>query len=227
MAQVEPHKFKNLFWINFDDGKVRLATKNADPGNKVYSEKLVKIDGIEYRTFDPYKSKLGAAIRSGLEVFPFTEGVKILYLGAASGTTVSHISDIIGDNGEIYAIEFSSRSLRDLVSVAERRKNIFPILADARYPESYSFTVPLVDVIFEDVAQPFQTEILWMNIQSFLKEGGYFFLAVKARSIDVTKEPKEIFEEVEKDLENHGLQILEKIDLSQYEKDHMMFVGKK
>ncbi|MHA1399904.1 MAG: fibrillarin-like rRNA/tRNA 2'-O-methyltransferase [Candidatus Heimdallarchaeaceae archaeon] len=227
MAELKQHHFKNLYWIHFPDGKVRLATKNADPGKKVYTERLVNIDGTEYRVFDPYKSKLGAGIRNDLRTFPFKDGVKILYLGAASGTTVSHVSDIIGEDGEIYAIEFSARSLRDLVTVAERRKNIIPILSDARYPETYSFTVPIVDVIFEDVAQPFQTEILWVNVKSFLKKGGYFFLAVKARSIDVTKNPKVIFEEVKKEILDYGLEIIEEIDLAPYEKDHILFIGKK
>jgi len=227
MVELKKHNFENLFWLHFPDGKVRLATKNSDPSKKVYTERLVNVDGNEYRTFDPYKSKLAAAIRSDLKTFPFKEGVKVLYLGAASGTTVSHVSDIIGDNGEIYAVEFSPRSLRDLVTVAERRKNIIPILADARYPENYSFTVPQVDIVFEDVAQPFQTEILWLNVQTFLKKGGVFFIAVKARSIDVTTSPKIIFERVKKEILEYGLEIVEEINLEQYEKDHMMFVGKK
>ncbi|MHA1465081.1 MAG: fibrillarin-like rRNA/tRNA 2'-O-methyltransferase [Candidatus Heimdallarchaeaceae archaeon] len=227
MPEVHKHSHPNLFWLKTKDGSTRLATINAEPGRKIYTERLVSKEGTEYRTFDPHKSKLGAAIMKEQQNFPFTEGSKILYLGAASGTTVSHISDMIGVDGSIFAVEFSARSLRDLVAVAERRQNIIPILADARFPEEYSFTVPLVDVVYEDVAQPRQAEILKDNVHTYLKKDGYFFFAVKARSIDVTKEPKVIYDEVIRDLESAGLTILEKIDIEPYEKDHMVIIGQK
>lgn len=225
LSEIQNHEFRNLFWLKTKDGNIRLATLNSDPGRKVYTERLVKIKGKEYRTFDPYKSKLAAAIRKKMKSFPFSEGSKILYLGAASGTTVSHVSDIIGKNGVIYAVEFSSRSIRDLISVSERRTNITPIHADARFPEEYSFLVSNVDIVYEDVAQPNQAEILNVNVQSYLKSGGYFFLAIKARSIDVTKDPKIIFREVKEELKSKGLIIRETIDLESYEKDHVMVVG--
>ncbi len=227
MAEIKNHNFNNLFWITFRDGNVRLATKNAIPGKKVYTERLVEQGGVEYRTFDPYKSKLGAAVFNKMQNFPFEEKSKILYLGAASGTTVSHVSDIIGETGAIYSVEFSARSLRDLVTVSETRKNIIPIHADARFPEEYSMIVPQVDIVYEDVAQPSQAEILETNVSTFLKDGGYFFLAVKSRSIDVTKEPEVIFKEVIAKLESYGLTVLETVDLEPYEKDHIMIVGKK
>ena len=144
MSEIKNHELNNLYWVTLKDGNIRLATKNADPGKKVYTERLISIEGVEYRTFDPYKSKLGAAIFKKMKAFPFVEKSKILYLGAASGTTVSHVSDIVGDEGEIYAIEFSTRSLSDLIILSERRKNIIPIHADARFPEQYSIIVPKI-----------------------------------------------------------------------------------
>ncbi|MFW9852973.1 MAG: fibrillarin-like rRNA/tRNA 2'-O-methyltransferase, partial [Candidatus Thorarchaeota archaeon] len=176
MSEIKKHEFDKLFWVTTKDGNVRLATINANPGKKVYTERLMTHGGVEYRTFDPYKSKLAASVLKKMSVFPFKENIKILYLGAASGTTVSHISDMVGEKGSIYAVEFSTRSLRDLISVAETRKNIIPIHADARFPEDYSLIVPNVDIIYEDVAQPSQGEILNTNIEVFLKKGGYFFL---------------------------------------------------
>jgi fibrillarin-like pre-rRNA processing protein len=227
MSKIKQHEIKNLYWVTLKDGNVRLATENLDPGKKVYTERLVAVHNKEYRTFDPYKSKLGASIFQKMQTFPFSKDSKILYLGAASGTTISHISDIIGNDGLIYSVEFSTRSIRDLVSVAERRKNIIPIHSDARFPEEYSMIVPMVDIIYEDVAQPSQAEILNTNVQTYLKKNGYFFLAVKARSIDVTKDPKIIFNEVQRELEGYGLKILEVINLEPYEKDHVMIVGQK
>jgi fibrillarin-like pre-rRNA processing protein len=227
MSEIKQHEIEDLFWVTLKDGNVRLATINLDPGIKVYTERLVNVQNVEYRTFDPYKSKLAAAIFQKMQAFPFSKDSKILYLGAASGTTISHISDIIGNEGLIYSVEFSTRSMRDLVAVAERRKNIIPIHADARFPEEYSLIVPMVDIIYEDVAQPSQADILNTNVQTYLKKGGYFFLAVKARSIDVTKDPKIIFNEVQNELKGYGLNVLEVIDLEPYEKDHVMIVGQK
>ncbi len=227
MAEIRNHDFDNLYWVTLKDGNVRLATKNADPGKKVYTERLVTEKGVEYRTFDPYKSKLGAAIFNKMQNFPFKENSKILYLGAASGTTVSHVSDIVGDKGVIYSIEFSARSLRDLITLAERRKNILPIHADARFPEEYSMIVPQVDIVYEDVAQPSQAEILITNVKTYLKDGGYFFLAVKSRSIDSVKDPQIIYKEVLDKIESYGLTVLETVNLESHEKDHIMIVGKK
>jgi len=108
-------------------------------------------------------------------------GSKVLYLGAASGTTVSHVSDIVGAEGMVYAVEYSHRSGRDLIEVAKKRTNIVPIIEDARHPQRYRMLVPMVDVIFQDVAQPDQARILAINAQHFLKNGGHFVLSIKVR----------------------------------------------
>ncbi|MHA1410115.1 MAG: fibrillarin-like rRNA/tRNA 2'-O-methyltransferase, partial [Candidatus Odinarchaeia archaeon] len=170
-----------------DGEKVRLATINLVPGIRVYDETLIKFNSEELRTWDPFRSKLSAAILSGLKKLPIKTGSKILYLGAASGTTCSHISDIIRKNGRIYCVEFSPRSIRKLVSVCEERKNMFPILADARFPEKYGIFTETVDLVYADLAQPDQAKILINNCNKKKKKDGHFMIAIKARSIDVTK----------------------------------------
>lgn len=75
-------------------------------------------------------------------------------MGGASGTTVSHVADVVGPEGCVYAVEFSHRSGRDLVNMAKKRINVIPIVADARKPLEYRFLVGMVDVVFADVAQP-------------------------------------------------------------------------
>ena len=208
---------KRLIWI-----KKRPATLNLVPGVQVYDEKLIKKNGAEYRVWNPKKSKLSAALVKGLKNFPFKEDSKVLYLGAASGTTVSHISDICV-NGRIYAVDVAPRVLRQLVFVAEKRKNLFPILGDANNP-NYPF-VEKVDIVYEDVAQPNQAEILIKNSKKYLKKGGYAIIAVKARSIKVNEKPSKIFKEVEKEL-NKYFKIVERVRLDPYERDHMLFVCK-
>lgn len=201
-----------------------LYTVNLVPGVTVYTEKLVEEGGTEYRSWNPYKSKLAAGILNGLQTFPFLQESVVLYLGAASGTTASHVSDVCS-RGLVYCVEFSPRTARELVYTCEKRENMIPILKDASKPESYADIVTEVDVIYQDIAQPNQSEILRRNF-IFLKEKGHSFICIKSRSIDVTAEPKSIFKKEAKFLRKF-LHLQERIPLEPYEKDHLMIVGKK
>jgi fibrillarin-like pre-rRNA processing protein len=224
--KIKKHKFPGVYVFVDEDGSEKLATKNLVPGQKVYGERIIKWEGKEYRVWNPRRSKLSAAIMNGLKNFPIKPGKTVLYLGIASGTTASHVSDIVGWEGRIYGIEFSPRVLRELVPIVDERKNIIPILGDATKPEEYRALVTKVDVIFEDVAQPTQAKILVDNAKAFLKSGGYGMIAIKSRSIDVTKEPEQVFREVEKELGEY-FEIVERISLEPYEKDHALIVVRK
>lgn len=207
--------------------KRTLFTKNAVPGKKVYGEKLVKQEGIEYREWNPMKSKPAAAILKGLNQFGLKPGDNVLYLGSASGTTVSHFSDIVGKDGMIFALDFAPRVVRDLVSLCEIRNNIAPMLEDANKPETYKDKIiHPVDFLFQDIAQKNQAEIFMKNVDMFLKKGGYCLLAIKARSVDVTKKPGKIFNEVKAFLRER-VEIVDYRELNPFEKDHAFFVCKK
>ncbi len=216
---------QGFFWIK-SEGQRKLATENLVVGNQVYKEKLITKKRIEYRLWEPFRSKLAAAIMNGLEVFPFQNKSTVLYLGVSTGTTISHISDIVGPNGIIFGIEHASRVARDFLDrVATYRKNIIPILQDARKPEEYFSMFGKVDVVYVDIAQPDQTEIAITNCKMYLKKNGYLFLVIKTRSIDVTKPPKQIInEEIQKVKENFD--ILQTIDLHPYDKDHAIVIAK-
>jgi fibrillarin-like pre-rRNA processing protein len=205
------------------DGQRFLATRNLVPGRKVYGEELINISGVEYRFWNPSRSKLGAAIMKGLNHNPIAPGVKVLYLGVASGTTCSHVSDIIGESGYVWGVDFAPRPIRDLIDqVVRYRKNLTPILSDARQPQSYSFQVPKVEIIFADVAQPDQADIVVKNARQFLKKGGYAMLSIKSRSIDVSKEPAEIYRDQVRILEAGGFRVEEVVELDPYELDHAL-----
>ena len=219
--------FSGIYWITLEDGSRKLCTKNLAPQKSIYGEKLFKFHGFEYRIWDPFRSKFAAAILNGLKKVPISLNQKVLYLGAASGTTVSHISDIVGENGYVYCIEFSSRSLRDLVNnVCTSRYNISPILADARLPESYSRMVEKVNVIYCDVAQREQAKLLADNAEVFLTDHGWVMLAIKSQSIDVTKKPSEIYQREIDILSSRGFFVDQVIDLEPYDKAHAMVVAR-
>jgi len=203
----------------------KILTKNLVPGFRSFSEELVEEGGEEFRVWDPYHSKAAAAIAKGLKTFPIKKGTKILYLGIANGNTSSFLSDIIGPEGIIYGIEVSERSIRDLNTIAARRKNIIPILGNAKLPQSYDW-IETVDVIFQDVATDDQTEILIRNAKLFLKERGYALLSLKSRSIDVTKNPENVYRKETEKLKK-TFRIIEKKRLDPFELDHCFIVMKK
>ncbi|EAN78156.1 fibrillarin [Trypanosoma brucei brucei TREU927] len=228
---VEPHLLHPGVFIS--KGKAdSLCTLNMVPGVSVYGEKRVEVGATqsgdekkEYRLWNPYRSKLAAAIYAGVGSIHMKPGSKVLYLGAASGTTVSHVSDLVGPEGMVYAVEFSNRSGRDLVDMSKRRPNIVPIIEDARYPMKYRMLMPMVDCIFMDVAQPDQARILALNAQAFLKNGGHYVISIKANCIDSTLDaPVVIAAELDK-LRKDRLKPLEQASLEPFERDHAVVVG--
>jgi len=149
------------------------------------------------------------------------------YLGVASGTTCSHISDIVGWGGHIWGVDFSPRPMRDLIdNLARHRENVSPILEDARSPGSYSALVPTVDVIYSDVAQPDQASIVVKNAERYLGHGGWALVAIKSRSVDSARSPREVYAEQVDILGKNGFEVGELLELEPYEKDHAMVASR-
>ncbi|XP_018082138.1 rRNA 2'-O-methyltransferase fibrillarin-like [Xenopus laevis] len=224
---VEPHRHEGIFICRGKEDA--LVTKNLVPGESVYGEKRISVeDGeikTEYRAWNPFRSKIAAAILGGVDQIHIKPGAKVLYLGAASGTTVSHVSDIVGPEGLVYAVEFSHRSGRDLINVAKKRTNIIPVIEDARHPHKYRMLVGMVDVVFADVAQPDQTRIVALNAHNFLKNGGHFVISIKANCIDSTAAPEAVFAAEVKKMQQENMKPQEQLTLEPYERDHAVVVG--
>jgi fibrillarin-like pre-rRNA processing protein len=183
------------------DGEHRLATR----GKPVYGEPT---DG-EWRAWDTTRSKLGAMLDREMTT-GLTAGATVLYLGAAAGTTASHVADVAWAT---YAVEFAPRPTRDLVGVAESRDRLFPLLKDAREPETYAHVVESgVDLIVQDVATRGQAEVALAN-RRFLADDGRLALAIKARSEDVTAPPEAVFESAVSTLrEGYAIRERERLD---------------
>ncbi|MBI4440453.1 fibrillarin-like rRNA/tRNA 2'-O-methyltransferase [Candidatus Woesearchaeota archaeon] len=208
-------------------GKRRfLYTKSILKGNDVYGERIVNEGNDEYREWNPQKSKLCAAILNGVPNIFLRKGDFVLYLGSSTGTTVSHVSDIVGTEGLVFAIDIAPIVMRDLVFLSEKRNNIVPVLADANMPETYRERISLVDFLYQDVAQKNQVEIFLKNARMYLKKGGYALIAVKARSIDVSKRPGEVYRQVFNEIEKSGMKIIDKRNLDPFQRDHLMLFCK-
>ena len=208
-------------------------TRNYTPGESVYGEKRISVetpgavaangDGapatkVEYRVWNPFRSKLAAGILGGLDDIFMKPGAKVLYLGAASGTSVSHVADIVGKDGIVFAVEFSHRSGRDLINMATHRTNVIPIIEDARHPLRYRMLVSMVDVIFADVAQPDQARIVALNAHLYLKVGGGVLVSIKANCIDSTAAPEAVFAREVQKLREERLKPLEQLTLEPFER---------
>lgn len=199
----------------------RLYTVSACPGIRTYNEHTVDVSGTEYREWPPQRSKLSAYLSSGGSCFPISRKSRVLYLGASSGTTASHVSDIVSD-GCVYCVEFSPRMFRDLVQTCNPRPNMIPILGDATKPQEYQFIVGSPDVVYADVAQKRQADIIADNMDAF--NARYGIVAIKARSEDVTRDPEGIFRESESRLKDRGFRIMDSLSLEPYENAHRMIM---
>jgi len=225
---ITKHRHEGVFIAKGSKDDV-LVTLSMVPGVAVYGEKRLTVEDTEgkkeYRVWNPFRSKIAAAILGGVDNIWIKPGSKVLYLGAASGTTVSHVADIVGPTGIVYAVEFSARSGRDLINVAKKRTNVVPIIEDARHPHKYRMLVGMVDVLFADVAQPDQDRILAINAHQFLQNDGHFVISIKANCIDSTAPPEAIFEEVVNNLRTQHFTPSEQITLEPYERDHAIVIG--
>ena len=200
-----------------------LYTPNLVPGVAVYGERLVREGGVEYRAWNPRRSKLAALLLKGWTILPLRRTSEVLYLGAATGTTVSHLSDLCSE-GMVYAVEVSRRAFQGLVALAEKRHNLLPILADAGRPDAYAQTVTSVDLLYQDIAQRDQVPIFAKNLR-FLDPDGAAILMVKARSIDVARKPSGIYREVRTQLERAGLHVLAAVPLEPFQADHAAVIA--
>ncbi|ORY13832.1 Fibrillarin [Clohesyomyces aquaticus] len=233
---IEPHRHAGVFVARGKEDL--LVTKNLTPGESVYGEKRISVPNpnaatngdapatsTEYRVWNPFRSKLAAGILGGIDDIYMRPGSKVLYLGAASGTSVSHVADIVGPEGTVFAVEFSHRSGRDLINMATHRTNVIPIVEDARHPLKYRMLVGMVDCIFADVAQPDQARIVGLNAHLFLKVGGGVLVSIKANCIDSTAAPEAVFAMEVNKLREQRIKPKEQLTLEPFERDHAMVCG--
>jgi fibrillarin-like pre-rRNA processing protein len=200
----------------------KLYTQNLVPGQRTYGEKIVNFNRVEYRLWDPYRSKLAAFLHEAPVSNILKRDLNCLYLGAASGTTVSHLSDILSE-GVIFAVEFAERSIRQLIQNTSERKNVIPILGDANYPHNYAKSIyKTVDLIYQDVAQPNQAEIAIFNANYYLRKGGYILFAIKSQSIDSVRKSNIVYAEEKQAVENAGYEIKESINIHKFAANHIM-----
>ena len=182
--RIHPDPRSARLWVEERAGEERrLWSESVGSPPPVYGERWTDRGGHWLRAWVPTRSKLAAALEVGWEGPLPAEGQRWLYLGAATGTTSSHVADLLGPEGALYAVEKSPRPFQKLLRFAERWPNVRPILADVRSLDEEPFVVPLVDGLYADLPQPDQVELVLRAARRFLKEGGILLLALKTASM--------------------------------------------
>jgi fibrillarin-like pre-rRNA processing protein len=208
-----------------EEGRFSLWTVALADGGPVYGERILERSDAALRRFDPSRSKLSAALLKADDLPPPAPEQTWLYLGAATGTTASHLADLVGRSGRVYAVEKSVRSFVRLVALAERYPNLFPVLADARRPEEYLGLVPPVDGLYADIAQPDQVAIVRANAREFLRAGGRLYLALKTASMGRERTAEEHARDAT-DALRADFTVRAPVSLEPFHRRHFMVVGR-
>ena len=214
-----------IFWVTVRNEK-KLATLSNLSTNQDYKENLVEMNGKQYSIWNPYMSKLAAAIINGMEIFPILKKTKILYLDPTSEKTIKHISDIVGINGKIFVVRNIMKNSKNfLEQIAKNRSNIFTIIPDKTNPARLTGMTEMVDVIYIDIAEHNQTEIAIQNCKNHLRIGGFLMLIVPTKNIDFTSNPSKKNQEERKKLQT-SFDIIQEINLTDFFKEYSMVIAK-
>ena len=227
-----PYKAKTIVWGVKREGR-SLWTRNAVKGVSVRGERRKRDGRIEWRRWDPTRSKGAAAIlrtRSEPSSILPQPGATCLYLGASGGGTVSHIHDFVcgAENhhgGQLVAVEISPRMVRDLVKLSDMRPGLVPVLGDARKPEQVAaFIRGKANWIHQDLSIADQAETFVRMATSFLAPGGIGLLSLKAASERSSEgDDNSRFQKAEQILRDSDLVFEERMDLRGLEEQHVVF----
>ena len=208
------------------EDRTELFTEASGAPPPVYGERWVSVGSRAFRSFEPSRSKLSAALVHGWTGPLPVPGDSWLYLGAASGTTASHLSDLVGPDGSVYAVERSPRSFARLLSLGERWPNLLPVLADARAPRTYSRFVPPVHGLYADVAQADQVEIVRRNAELYLRgPTAALLIALKTASMGRDREAPAHLAAAERALRS-GADLAPSVRLDPFHKGHYFLGGR-
>ena len=214
-----------IFWVTVRNEK-KLATLSNMSTNQDYKENLVQTNGKRYSIWNPYMSKLAAAIINGMEIFPILKKTKILYLDPTTEKTVKHISNIVGINGKIFVVrDVMKNSKNFLEQIVKNRSNIFTIIPDKTNPARLTGMTEMVDVIYIDIAEHNQTEIAIQNCKNHLRIGGFLMLIVPTKNIDIANNPSKKNQEERKKLQT-SFDIIQEINLMDFFKEYSMVIAK-
>ena len=167
-----------IFQIQIGD-KEQLATKNIVEGTKTHKEKIVIVNDEEFLEWNPYKSKLAAAIRNGLQILPIIKNSKVVCINLLEESTMLHISNIVGSGGSVFVIDVNKNKKSFLNKLVDTHKNIIPIY-DAADELSFSSSITgKVDALYVDLPESEQIEQIVEKYGSLLKNEGFLMLVTK------------------------------------------------
>ena len=214
-----------IFWVTIRNEK-KLATLSNVSTNQDYKENLVEMNGKYYSIWNPHMSKIAAAIINGMEIFPILKKTKILYVDPNAEKTVKHISNIVGNNGKIFVVRDVMKNSKNLLEqIVKNRSNIFAIVPDKTNTGRLTGMTEMMDVIYIDIAEHNQTEIIIQNCKNHLKIGGFLMLIVPTKNIDFANNPSKKNQEERKKLQT-SFDIIQEINLTDFFKEYSIVIAK-
>ena len=157
----------------------QLATKNIVKGTKTRKEKIVIVNNEEFLEWNPYKSKLAAAIRSGLQILPIIKNSKVVCINPLEESTILHISNIVGSKGSVFVIDVDKNKKSFLNKLVNTHKNIIPIYDTVDELSFSSSITGKVDALYVDIPESEQIETIVEKYGSLLKNEGFLMLIAK------------------------------------------------
>jgi fibrillarin-like pre-rRNA processing protein len=212
-------------YVRREGSRSSLWTATEAEPPSLYRERVIHAPRATLRSFDPTRSKLAAGILRGLRAPLPRPGERWLYLGAAGGTTASHVADLVGPEGVVFAVEKSLRPFVRLIAISEHHPGLRPLLADARRPAELLGLVPPVDGLYADIAQPDQVEILRANAREFLRSRGSVLLALKTASMGRELGPGEHAREAVRELRAE-FDLQPPLPLEPFHRRHFLIAGR-
>ena len=157
----------------------QLATKNMVKGTKTRKEKIVIVNNEEFLEWNPYKSKLAAAIRNGLQILPIIKNSKVVCINLPEESTILHISNIVGSGGSVFVIGVNKNKKSFLNKLVNTQKNIIPIYDTVDELSFSSSVTGKVDVLYVDIPESEQIEQIVEKYGSLLKNEGFLMFVTK------------------------------------------------
>ena len=121
-------------------------------------------------------------------VLPLKSGSVALDLACGRGLYSTFLSDIVGDNGLIYAVDLWEEGLRSLQNEIEAKNitNILPLIGNATEAieiDDYSVDVCLMATVLHDFEEMNSSGAVLRQVKSILKSGGHLAV-IEFKKID-------------------------------------------
>ena len=168
--------------------------------------------------WNPYTSKLAAALFSGMEIFPIKLASKIFYFDDYSTITLEHISNIINNEGIVYFLKnIENKQILNFTNVKIINCDI----------DNHDYFIELqeeIDVAYLDLSTDEKLNSIIKNCKIILKQNGFLVLVLN----DKYSISDDFIVQIQNTIINlkASFELIQEINLSYFFKNSFMIVMK-